>query len=105
MPAICEPGNSLEPLSIFKTHSLDGKFWYAVIFCPMKGSIQHILTVMSKHAFFFFFFSLICDNVVREYSAYIARSYIAPGYKLGRITGEQKKKKSIMVIYVEEKYN
>lgn len=56
MPAICEPGNSLEPLSIFKTHSLDGKFWYAVIFCPMKGSIQHILTVMSKHAFFFFFF-------------------------------------------------
>lgn len=90
MPAICEPGNSLEPLSIFKTHSLDGKFWYAVIFCPMKGSIQHILTVMSKYAFFFF--SLICDNVVREYSAYIARSYIAPGYKLGRITGEEQKK-------------
>lgn len=41
----------------------------------------------------FFFFSLICDNVVREYSAYIARSYIAPGYKLGRITGEEQKKK------------
>ena len=46
----------------------------------MKGSIQHILAVMNTHELF------LCDNAVMEYSAYIARLYIALGERLGRMT-------------------
>lgn len=45
----------------------------------MKG-IQHILTVMNTQELF------LCDNVVVEYSAYIARLYIALGERLERMT-------------------
>jgi len=46
----------------------------------MKGSIQHILTVMNTHELF------LCDNAVVGYSAYIARLYIALGERLESTT-------------------
>lgn len=56
------------------------KYWHAVIFSLMNGSIQHILTVMNTHELF------LCVNAVMEYSAFITTLYIALSERLGRMT-------------------
>lgn len=46
----------------------------------MKGSIQHILTVMNSRVLF------LCNKAIMKYITHIARFYIVLGESLGRMT-------------------